>query len=237
MSQVVETTPVPLTPEVTQAAVRAELGRLKQGFLLLTKVRLFGKPRPEEKFRVYEYEHGLVREGGGMPLVVFRWDQVRSVLQHSTAHFENGRYTGTSFAYRLARNDGAEFVIDGRFLDPRRSARAAGLPPTQSRRWAEFGEAVTRHVAREQLLDAQATLTIGQQVDFGDIAISMQGLHSQKFGVVPWSQIKDVQVRNGYVQIKKEGKFLSLSNRPVGRIPNFVLFMVLVDALRKGPGG
>jgi hypothetical protein len=219
---------------VTQAAGRNELGQLRQSFLLLTKVRLFGKPREEEKFRVYEYEHGLVREGGGMPLVVFRWDQVRTVLQHSTAHFENGRYKGTTFSYQLTRSDGAQFAIDGRYMDPRR-ARVSG-PANQHRRWAEFGEAATRHVATRQLLDAQATLTIGQQLAFGDIVISNQGVHTQKYGIVPWSQIKDVQVRNGTVQIKKEGKFLSLSSRPVGRIPNFVLFMVLVDALRKAPG-
>lgn len=236
MSQVVETTQIPLTPDAAQAAGRGELGGLRQSFLLLTKVRLFGKPREDEKFRVYEFEHGLVRDGGGMPLVVFRWDRVRTVLQNSTAHFENGRYKGTTFAYRLTRDDGAEFSIDGRFMDPRRIPRAAAAAVNQHRRWAEFGEAVTRYVAARQLLDAQATLTIGQQLAFGDIAISMQGVYTHKFGVVPWSQIKDVQVRNGTVQIKKEGKFLSLSSRPVGRIPNFVLFMVLVDALRKEPG-
>jgi hypothetical protein len=237
VSEVVETTQIPVTPAVAQAAGRGELGQLRQAFMLLTKVRLFGKPREEEKFRVYEYEDGLVREGGNMPLVVFRWDQVRTVFQSSTAHFENGRYKGTTFAYKLTRNDGAEFSIDGRFMDPRRAGRAAAAArPNQHQRWADFGEAVTRYVAGQQLLDAQATLTIGQQLAFGDIVISMQGVHTQKFGVVPWSQIKDVQVRSGTVQIRKEGKFLSLSSRPVGRIPNFVLFMVLVDALRKGPG-
>lgn len=236
MSKVVETTQIPLTPEVEQAAGRSELGRLRQRFVLLAKVRVFGKPREEDKFRVYEYEEGLVREGAGLPLLVVRWDQVRTVTQSSTAHFTNGAYRGTSFRYKLTRNDGVEFVIDGSYMDPRRSARAAKAPVSQTRRWAEFGEAVTRYVASRQLLDAQAMLTIGQQIAFGDFVVSTQGVHTQKYGVVPWSQIKDVQVRNGYVQFRKEGKFLPLSSRPVSAIPNFVLFMVLVDALRTSRG-
>lgn len=236
MAKVVETQQIPLSPEAEQAAARTELGRLRQSFLLLAKTRVFGKPRDEDKYRVYEYDNGLVREGANMPLLVVRWDQVRTVTQSSTAHFTNGAYRGTSFLYKLTRNDGAQFSIDGSFMDPRRSARAAKSGPNQQRRWAEFGEAVTRYVASSQLLDAQATLTIGQQVAFGDFVVSTQGVHTQKHGVVPWSQIKDVQVRNGYVQFKKEGKFLALSSRPVSAIPNFVLFMVLVDALRKGPG-
>jgi hypothetical protein len=71
--KVVETLDVAVTPTVKQAARQHELGDPHQKFLLLTKRKLFGKPHEEEEeeeYRVYEYENGLVREGGGMPLPV-----------------------------------------------------------------------------------------------------------------------------------------------------------------------
>jgi len=234
MSAVVETTRIPVTSAVERAALRGELGRLRQKFLLLTKVRMFGKPREEEKFRVYEYEHGLVREGGATALEVFRWDEIKTVMQSCTPHFQSGRYTGTTFVYRLTRRDGNTFLIDGSFIDPRRSRRGVAVPDSQHRRWAEFGEAVTRRVAAAQSRAAQSALTIGDRLSFGDIVLSLQGVHTEKYGIVPWSRIGEIQVREGRVLLRTRDKVLAVSARPVSRIPNFTLLTTLVEALRTG---
>ena len=113
MAAVVETTQVPVSAAVEQAAQGGGLGELRQAFLLLTKVRVFGRARDEETLRVYEYDEGLVRDGGGRELEVFRWDEIDAVLQSFTPQFQGGRYSGTTFAYRFKRADGATFMIDG----------------------------------------------------------------------------------------------------------------------------
>jgi hypothetical protein len=42
-----------------------------------------------------------------------------------------------------------------------------------------------------------------------------------------------VRVKNGTVRIKRVGKFLPLSRRPVSKIPSYLLFRTLPDMLRK----
>jgi len=232
MSAIVETTHIPVTTAVERAARRSDLGQLRQKFLLLTRVRVFGKPREEESYRVYEYEHGLVREGGMMALEVFRWDEIRTVMQSRTPHFQNGRYTGTTFVYRFVRRDGVTFFVDGTFIDPQRTRHTGAVAASQHLRWAEFGEAVTRYVAAVQLPAAQAALTIGDRLTFGDIVISLQGVHAGAYGVVPWSRVDAVHVRDGRVHLKTGERSFALSAGPVGRIPNFVLLTSLVDSFK-----
>ena len=230
MAAVVETTRIPISAAVERAALRTGLGKLRQRFLLLTRVRVFGRPREEEKLRVYEYERGLVREGGAMPLEVFRWDEIRTVMSSCTPHYQSARYTGTSFVYRLTRRDGARFLIEGSFIDPKLSKRATAVPTGQHLRWAELGEAAARQVAAAQLDSARSALTIGDQLSFGDIVVSLRGVHTESHGVVPWSRVMRVEVREGQPYLRLYGKSVLLSARQIGRIPDFALLTQLVDA-------
>jgi hypothetical protein len=233
MSAVVETTRIAVTAAVERVALRGDLGRLRQRFLLLTRVRVFGSPREEEKFRVYEYEQGLVREGGAMALEVFRWDEIRTVTYSRTPHFQSGRYTGTTFVYRLARADGVSLLIEGSFIDPKRSRRAASGAPSQHQRWAELGEAAAHHVAAAQLESARSALAIGDRLSFGDIVVSLRGVHTATHGIVPWTRVARVEIREGRPYLRLVDKSVQLSARPVSRVPNFVLLTELVDSFAK----
>lgn len=233
MMTVVETTHVPVTAAVEQAARSGSLGGLRQAFLLLTKVRVFGRPRPQEQLRVYEYEHGLVREGGGTGLEVFRWDSIATAMQSITEHFPSGRYTGTTFAYRLTRDDGVSIVIAGTFIDPAHSRRAAALPVNQHRSWGELGAAAIRHVTDAQLADAKAALTTGERLVFGDVVVSLPGVHTEKYGIVPWTRIVEVYTREDRVYLKLADKAVPLSARPAARVPNLALLKILVDTFAK----
>jgi hypothetical protein len=235
MSAVVETTRIPMTAAVERAALRAELGALRQKFLLLTRVRVFGRAREEEKLRVYEYERGLVREGGSTALEVFRWDDVKTVTYSRTPHFQSGRYTGTTFVYRLTRRDGVSFFIEGSFIDPKHTKRVISAPANQHQRWAELGESAARQVAAAQLQSARSALTIGDLLTFGDIAISLRGVHTERYGIVPWTRVVRVELRAGQPYLRLVDKSVPLSARSVSRIPNFVLLTDLVDSLAK-PG-
>jgi hypothetical protein len=233
MTAVVETTHVPVTAAVEQAARGGGLGGLRQAFLLLTKVRVFGSPREEEKVRVYEYEHGLVREGGGTEPEVFRWDEIDSAMQSVTPHFQGGRYSGTTFAYRFARSDGVSIVIEGTFIDPAHSRRAASVPMNQHRCWAELGAAAIRYVTDAQLGGAKAALTSGERVAFGDIVLSLPGVHTEKYGIVPWTRVVEVYTREGRVYLKLADKAVVLSARPASRVPNLPLLKILIDTFAK----
>jgi hypothetical protein len=234
MTAVVETaTQVPVTAAVEQAARGRDLGALRQAFLLLTKVRVFGRPREDEKLRVYEYEHGVVREGGGVELTVFRWDEISAATQSVTPHFQNGRYTGTTFAYRFTREDRVSLLVDGTFIDPAHSRRAASVPVNQHRCWAELGSAAIRSVAEAQTDGAKSALTAGERLTFGDIVISLQGVHAEKYGIVPWTRIVEVYTRDGRVYLKLGDKAVPISARPAGRLPNLALLKILVDTFAK----
>ncbi|MEV7927864.1 MULTISPECIES: DUF6585 family protein [unclassified Kitasatospora] len=228
MVKVVETTDTQITAAVAEQAQQAGLGLLRQCFLVLTKTRLFGKPREEEKLRVYHFDHGLVHEGGGLELTVFRWDEVSTVMQATVAHYSHNIYTETDFSYRFIRDDGETFTIDGKYRDPRRAKLSGGDRGTQLGRWAELGEVAAHYVAATQLSGARASLADGGELAFGDLLVSSAGLRTVKRGLVPWSDIKSISVVNGYLVVKKDGKFLSLSNTAVSRIPNYALFMMLL---------
>lgn len=149
---------------------------------------------------------------------------------YSTTHVHYNRvYQHTDFRYDLTRSDGRVLRIDGSYLDPALSKR--GSPASWKYRLAMLGQAAARQVAQAQLPGALAAVQQGQSLAFGDIVINMSGIAS-KHNATPWSSIREVQVSKGNVRIRKEGKFLPLSKRPISKIPNVLLFVALADTLR-----
>lgn len=73
----------------------------------------------------------------------------------------------------------------------------------------------------------------GQQRTFGDISLNRGGVATRKRGAVTWREIEDVRVDNGVLAPRKSGKWLSWSSKWVKDIPNFCLFLALVDHLRR----
>jgi hypothetical protein len=243
-SPVIELQP---SPEAAQAARERGLGRLRQSFTVVG-LRLFKSH--SHGVQVFEFEEGLLRQQPGSPPETFRWDQIATVLGGSTAHYrtssitpyDRGRYRGTRFAYTISRRDGASAKITGVYRDPARvparSRPAISKNHRESiqRRYAALGEDTARHVMAAQLPAAQAALVRGEELTFGDIAISAGGVRAGQRDPVPWTEISDMEVEHGMVRIRQAGKFLTLSRRPVSEIPNFLLFATLADTLRKrGP--
>jgi hypothetical protein len=223
-------TPAPVFPEVARVAQQYELGQLRQSVeMLREKLKLFKSEFAGTGNWLYEFEAGLVRRRAGAAPEVFRWDQVGTVLQSSTRVYRNNWYQRTDFCYDLTRCDGALLRIDGHYLDPALSKR--GSPTFWTYRYAMLGQAAATQVAQAQLPGSLAALRSGQSLAFGDIVVSTSGIQS-KSSATPWSSIREVQVSTGIVRIRKEGKFLPLSSRPVSKIPNFLLFIALTDALR-----
>ena len=68
----------------------------------------------------------------------------------------------------------------------------------------------------------------GGTLHFGKLSINQAGIDNGK-EVVPWAQVKSVQVSNGFIVIKKDGKWLNWANVAVAQTPNFFVFLALVD--------
>jgi hypothetical protein len=222
-------TPASVFGEVTRVARLYELGPLRQSVEMMRELGLFKSELVGTGNWLCQFEAGLVRGRPGAAPEVFRWDQVETVWQSSTHVYLRGMYQRTNFWYGLTRSDGTLLRIDGSYLDPALSRR--GSPTSWTYRYAMLGQAAATQVAQAQLPGALAALRSGQSLAFGDIVINTSGIQG-KHSATPWSSIWDVQVSKGIVRIKTEGKFLPLSRRPVGKIPNFLLFVALTDALR-----
>lgn len=160
--------------------------------------------------RVLLCSGGLLRTSGGNVEIV-RWDQVEAFWQAVTKRYYNGVYTGTTHLYTLRRNDGIVF----KFNDTIGKVEA-------------LGNAIQREVTRILLPKFINAYNAGSTVNFGPLSINQQGISNSK-EMLPWSQYKDMQVRRGIISVKKEGKWLNWSSIGVARIPNFYVFMSLLD--------
>jgi hypothetical protein len=218
----------PPSAAVTRAAVQYGLGRLRQTVAL--RKNLFLGIRTQVTGYIYEFDDGIVHERQDNTVEVYRWDQISTVLQSSTRHYTNSRYRNTSYHVVLNRAAGGSLALAGAFLDPS-ITRRGNSRSRETHLLYRILDAACQRVSQLQLPVALAALGRGERLAFGDITISLTGVHTAK-GFVPWTSISEVQVQNGYVRIKQAKKFFALSGQSVGRIPNFPLFFTLAEKLR-----
>ncbi len=222
-----------ISPEVRAAAEQFGLGAFEQAFKTDTIKRF----TVVEVGRTYGFGHGLVQHDirdGRAPLV-FRYDQVMTTYQGRTAGFVNSKYDSTRFHYRFIRSDGVELEMKGMYNDRSEviTTLAGRLNTHQAEQYADLGFLAGQRIALIQLPAAITALEQGQALSFGKVSISRAGVHAKK-GIVPWGELRELRISGGYAKIKKEGKFLALSNEPVARIPNFPLFRVLATFMSSG---
>jgi len=127
----------------------------------------------------------------------------------------NGIYVGTEHKYTVRGLDGRQVVLNDRITNVERP-----------------GNVISDMVTRVRLPEAIAAFKAGSTVTFGPLSVSMQGVSNSK-ELITWDQIKEFRVNNGTVIVKKEGKWLSWSSIQVANIPNFFIFLALVNAIMK----
>jgi hypothetical protein len=169
-----------------------------------------------KNWAAYLYERGFVHKKGNEAAQPFRWDQIEAVWYHVTRHYRNGVYTGTTHNYRVRRQDGYQITLTDRFADV-----------------ASLGDAVNNQVTAAKIPLVIAAYNAGQTITFGPLTLSQQGIRNSIDNLLPWSEIKEVSLRNGYVAVSKAGKWLKWSSQPVRNIPNIFLFMALVRFVLK----
>lgn len=172
--------------------------------------------RKQAAKRIHLFEEGLIVADGTGPVSAFRWDSM-TVLQQITERYANGVHVGTGYLYTLFRPDGSAVKLTEFYADPER-----------------WGAAIQREITRTQLPGAITALEQGATLSFGDISMTLGGIATPKRGGVHWGEIQKIEIKNGIVFVAKAGKLLAWSNTPVAKIPNFFLFVSVVDRLRDG---
>jgi hypothetical protein len=166
--------------------------------------------------RVHVFERGFIVMKSPAQLVAVRWDVVAWVLQEITDRYVNGIHVATTYLYTVVLPDGGKVKLT-HFYD--------GI--------AELGQTIAREVTREHLPRAIEAVQAGRTVTFGDLQVSLAGLTSGRHGLLPWTQVEEIQVVQGYLKLRRAGKWLAWSSKPVKQIPNLFVFLNLADRLHR----
>lgn len=169
--------------------------------------------------RVYVFAEGLVRTKGSTSEVV-RWDQVDSMLQAIVKVTYRVLYAIpvariVRHTYTVRRTDGTSLV----FRDSLRGVEA-------------LGDRVSRETARYLFPKALAAYHAGQQVAFGDLTISKQGI-GRKGKALPWTEYQSVEVVKGVAKIQQRGKRFSWASVQVRKVPNLLVFLNLLESIQR----
>jgi hypothetical protein len=181
---------------------------------LLGALYCFLYPLIYRSWRVYVGSEGFAFSRGSK-LDAFRWDQIESMWQRVTRRYMNGIYIGTQHKYTVRGLDGRQVVLNDRITHVER-----------------LGNVISDMVTRVKLPEAITAFKAGSTLTFGPLSVSMQGVSNRK-ELISWDQIKEFKVNNGIVTVKKEGKWLSWSSVQAANIPNFFIFLALVNAIMR----
>jgi hypothetical protein len=170
---------------------------------------------PALRRRTYTvFENGVVHLTGKGPQV-YRYDQAVSVYAAITRVRYNGIPTGTNYHYTMTFADGRTLKLG-----------------TMSTDMSRLGPLLQTLIANAQIPRFWQVLLTGAPVNFGTFTISLAGIATDRKAMVPWAQIKGVQVVNGQVSVNVAGKWLALGSTQARKIPNLYTFLALTDHLR-----
>ena len=173
-------------------------------------VAYFGFSR--SRVRVQVFDQGLMYTRGSTTQA-WRWEEIAFVWQQITRVHVQGIPAGTRYVYTIQHRDGQKIVLNN------------GISKIKA-----LGEMVQSETFTRLMPLAIAAYNNGEALQFGKLTISQQGIGNSK-EIVPWAQVKGVEVNQGYVAVKREGKWLRWANIPVAGVPNFFIFMALVDQI------
>lgn len=184
------------------------------GFFIVDVLYMLLHEAIYKSWGVYVFEHGFLFKKGKEAPQPFRWDQIEAVWYQVTRRYYNGVYTGTTHRYRVRRRDGYEVVLTDRFTNV-----------------GQLGETISNQVTQILLPQVIAAYNAGQTITFGPLSVNRQGLSNILSNLLPWSEVKGIDIQNGYVAVSRAGKWLKWSNLPVAKIPNVFVFIALVKTL------
>ncbi len=121
-----------------------------------------------------------------------------------------------SHRYTIERTDGAVFKLNS-------TLKNVGT----------LGQSIQQSVAQVHLPQAIAAYNADNLIPFGPLSVSLQGL-SNGNEVVPWGQQQNLLLNRGYLLVRKQGTNRNWAKVAVSRIPNYLVFIKLVNYARTG---
>jgi hypothetical protein len=162
-----------------------------------------------------------------------RWEEITELRGEITQHNIRSTYQ-MHYTYRLQLASGQSKVFGGmlgeRLDRPSRTTRLVVTPGVTTPVTIEqIGRLLDAGVARVQLPGALRRFNAGQTVSFGPLMVSQNGIATGD-KMLPWSEVKEVTTRRGFVNVNKLGKRLPWASPAVSKIPNYSVFDALVRA-------
>ncbi len=188
---------------------------------------------------LYLYTDGVISLRKGQAEAI-RWDQVASIVRQYSAY--------SDWDYYRATESLADLVLDAlpsegnrnyvpRWLDLFRAdgtlLRLDLMLPLKYREFARSIEgAITLRLLPQLIVAYDAGYPVALPIQFGQpdsITVSKQGI-TLRGETLPWHELKQVAVpfNKPFIQIKKEGKFLSWKSIKVMYMPNVCVFAGLI---------
>lgn len=156
------------------------------------------------------YEQGLICVRFNRIQVV-RYEDIVAIWQHIIRNHTYFIPTRTDHNYTIQTRDSKILKFDDKL-----------------KKVGQVGNYLQNEVFRYQMPLALKTYHQGGEVDFGPLTVSKNGLTSMK-GTLQWSEIKNIKVENGAVLVKRNGSWLNWMKIEVRQIPNFYIFLAMVE--------
>lgn len=166
--------------------------------------------------RVQVYEHGFAYLQGDNTRT-FRWDEIESIWEDIVTYSVRVLIfpvpVGTGYKYTIRKRTGESIKL---------TSTIAGID--------ELGWLIQSQVLREMLPRAIETYNNGGSLQFGRLSISRMGINNGK-ETLPWNQVNAIQIKQGYLIIKKKGKWFRWDGANPAKTPNLFLFVALVNPI------
>jgi hypothetical protein len=120
---------------------------------------------------------------------------------------------GSQSVYTLKTTSGERFVLDSFLRD----------------HWT-LGNAIRRATTVRLLAQALHAYKVEGRVEFGKLAISLEGL-SKASKMLPWCDVGCVVVQNGFVLVKKQNGRLAWFGVRMSKVPNLYVYLALVQKI------
>jgi hypothetical protein len=167
--------------------------------------------------RVALHHRGLAIFRGDQASVV-PWDEIQTVRHKQAAPitFEDtlgSILDGSQSVYTLRTTSGERFVLDSFLRDHQ-----------------TLGGAIRGQTTLRLLPQALHTYKIEGRVQFGKLAVSLEGL-SKGSKMLPWYDVECIIVQNGFVFVKKRDGRLAWFGVRMSKVPNLYVYLAMVQQI------
>lgn len=161
------------------------------------------------------FERGFVIARAGKTTSA-SWEDITSVTQRVVQSRYYGIPVWTSHTYNVTLANGEKLRITDAFG-----------------KVGKLGDSIQRMSANALLPRAIAAYHSGATLPFGQLSVSQAGISNGK-ETMPWSDLNQLLLMNGYVTITRKGKRLRWASARISKTPNVYVLTALVGYIQRG---